>query len=298
MKQLTRLFFTLFKNKEQNQLFSFAFKESPVASLIVSSSGEILQINYKLSDLMGYSEKEILYENMSIFKSGKHDNAFYKKFWEYLLENKAHTLEVFNKDKNGNTLQIQERVQSIDDGTNNYFIVTFEDVTQLRLLEKRQQHLATHDPLTGLANRALLNDRYKHAALNAKRHNTKLAIIICDLNEFKQINDNYGHTFGDEVLKEVSKRLQNLVRDSDTVSRYGGDEFILVLEQIDSINIIEMQEEVNKKLCFDIEHMGESCRISSSIGYACFPSDGITFQQLVNKADMSMYDAKHAYYGF
>lgn len=298
MGLFVKLFSKLLSNTADDGVLSFGFKESPIASLIVTEKGEILQVNNSFLKMMGYKEEELLHENMSIFKSFKHDNAFYKNLWKNLDLHKEYSFEIFNRDKNGAIIHLKGRVQFVKSSKKEYFIVSFEDITQQRLHEQRQQHLATHDPLTGLANRALLTDRYEHAILNAKRHHTKLGIMICDLNEFKQINDSYGHNFGDAVLKEVSKRLESLIRASDTVARYGGDEFILILEQIGSVNVEEMKKEIHNHLTFDINYENESCRINTAIGHACFPSDGTTFEQLVSVADNNMYDAKREYYGY
>lgn len=298
MKSFLKLFSKLFSNSLSNELFIHAFKDSPVASLIVSINGEILEVNSSLLKLMGYTEKELIGANMSLFKSFKHNNTFYKNLWSNLKKATEYSFEVINRDKFGKLLEIKEQVKFVKCSTQKCFIITFEDITEQNIQEKRQQYLATHDPLTGLANRALLKDRYDHAILNAVRHHTQLAVMVCDLNGFKEINDDYGHNFGDEVLKEVSNRLDRLVRESDTVARYGGDEFILILEQVESISVEEMKNNILNRLTFDLKYNEDTCRVNTAIGYSRFPSDGTTFEQLISVADNNMYDAKREYHGF
>jgi len=276
-----------------------AFNSLPIATLVVTNSGKIVEVNHKFLTLLGYKSKDVIGENMSLFKSGEHDALFYKNLWEKLLQSETHSFEIYNRCKDGRVLLFKEQVQLVKRSSDeDFFIITLEDITQQKKQESRQLHLATHDPLTGLANRALLNDRYQHAILNAKRSHSKLGVMICDLNEFKQINDEYGHTFGDEVLKNVASRLEEFVRESDTVSRYGGDEFIIIFEQINNNTVVdEMYASLMRKLHFDMEYNGNTCDVSASLGYACFPEEGTTFEQLVNVADMKMYNAKKAYYG-
>ena len=277
---------------------SIAFSASPVAMLVVKANGQIVQINDKFASLTGYSSQDIVGENMSLLKSSKHDNRFYNELWRKFKEHDTHSFEIYNRCQDGRVLLFKEQIQRVEISSDEYFIITLEDITQQKKQETRQVHLATHDPLTGLANRALLNDRYKHALLTAKRNHSKLGIMICDLNEFKQVNDLYGHTFGDEVLKNFASRLSSLVRESDTVSRYGGDEFIVIFEQINNgVKVEEVYNMLLEKLRFNVEHDGSTCEVSASLGYACFPEEGTTFEQLVNVADMKMYNSKKSYYG-
>jgi len=277
---------------------SIAFSASPVAMLVVRTNGQIVQINDKFTSLTGYSSQDIVGENMSLLKSSKHDNRFYNELWKQFKEHGTHSFEIYNRCQDGRVLLFKEQIQKVAISSDEYFIITLEDITQQKKQETRQVHLATHDPLTGLANRALLNDRYKHALLAAKRNHSKLGVMICDLNEFKQVNDLYGHTFGDEVLKNFALRLSSLVRESDTVSRYGGDEFIVIFEQINNgVKVEEVYNMLLEKLRFKVEHDGSTCEVSASLGYACFPDEGTTFEQLVNVADMKMYNSKKSYYG-
>lgn len=294
LKKIKQLFITT----HNSELSSIAFIKLPLSGLITDMNGDILSVNEKFTELTSYSESEALGENMSLLKSGEHDNLFYKNLWSTLLKIDEYSFEISNRCKGGEILIMQESIQRTLIAGKEYFVITLEDITESKKQEKRQLHLATHDPLTGLANRALLADRYKHAILNAQRNHTKLSVMLCDLNEFKQINDNYGHNVGDEVLKEVAFRLKSIVRESDTVARYGGDEFLIILEQVEESHVQDINALINENLDFTMFIEGNECRVSLSSGYACFPSDGTIFEQLVSLADIKMYDAKARYYGF
>ncbi len=159
--------------------------------------------------------------------------------------------------------------------------------------EKRLHHLAHHDALTGLPNRLLFEDRLRHAISKARRSHRQIALFFLDLDYFKEVNDNLGHDAGDQLLKNIAKRLRNSVREADTVARMGGDEFLILLEEIDSIELIEATAErissaLNHQLCKE-----DFCQeISASIGIAIFPEDATTAKELMKAADEAMYRAK------
>jgi len=279
-----------------NSLSSLAFLQSPISTLLVDIKGTILQANQAIEKLTGYRETDLIGETMSIFKSGQYNNAFYKSFWQKLLDSQECDFEMYNRCKDNTVILMHEKIRSITSKGEKYFVITLEDITEQKKLTERYRHLATHDPLTGLANRTLLKDRFSHACLSATRNGKKVGLIICDLNEFKQCNDNYGHNFGDNVLQKVSSKLQQLVRVSDTVSRYGGDEFIIVLEHIENTNeVIGILRGL--KSSFPLPMEAEEYDIGISVGHASFPDEGTTFEQLVALADMKMYKEKEKYYG-
>jgi len=290
----------IFSDDSQSlDLSSLAFLNSPVASFISDEHGKFIKINQSFTKLTGYENKDIIGEALSILKSGKHNNQFYKNLWAKALEVDSYSLEIYNRCKCNKIILMLERVSKIKIKGKTYFFVTQEDITEKKKLENRQQHLATHDPLTNLANRTLLKDRFSQAVFHAKRKHKKIALFLCDLNEFKDINDNYGHIFGDKVLKAVGENLQGIVRDGDTVARYGGDEFVLIVEQLKTDDeIMDILKEVKEKSAINVKDSDFTCEINMSIGHATFPSDGLGFEQLINIADTRMYDSKKVYYGY
>lgn len=168
------------------------------------------------------------------------------------------------------------------------------DVTTLEQAESKLHFLAHHDPLTGLANRALFNDRLDSALRNARRHQSKLALLFIDLNDFKDINDRYGHVMGDKVLCVIASRLEKLVRETDTVARIGGDEFTVLLTDIPSEHAVDHKiEQIITALAepFTDELNGLELP-SASIGVAHYPKDGETAEVLMNSADGNMYQSK------
>jgi len=299
MRVINFLFGNTSNKENMKDLSSFAFMGSPMPSFISSLDGVILNINKAFTHLTGYDKNESINKPISILKSGQHNNLFYKELWEQLLKFDTHNYEIYNRCKNGTILLMQISVTKIKHSDTNYFIVTLADITQQRKLENRQQHLATHDPLTGLANRTLLKDRFSQAILHANRNNKKVALFLCDLNDFKNVNDNYGHNFGDKVLITVANKLTSLVRDSDTVARYGGDEFIIITDNLQNeAEALDILHELKTKTTILVEDAGNSSEISMAVGHAIFPSNGTQFDQLVSIADIKMYDSKKESYGY
>ena len=173
---------------------------------------------------------------------------------------------------------------------------------QLDAAEKQGEaarHASFHDPLTGLPNRVLFNDRLDHGLAQAKRHNWKLAVMFVDLDGFKGINDTYGHDIGDSVLQTISQRLKENTRDDDTVSRHGGDEFLYLLMEVrDERDIILIAENILKVIKAPCVVGTHELTISASIGISLFPKDGTTAESLVKNADKAMYHAKQTKSGY
>ena len=173
---------------------------------------------------------------------------------------------------------------------------------QLSAAEKSEEaarHASLHDPLTGLPNRVLFNDRLEHSLAQAKRHNWTLAVMFVDLDGFKSINDTYGHDVGDSVLQTISQRLKENTRDDDTVSRHGGDEFIYVLMEVrDERDILLIAETLLKVVQVPCVVGTLEITISASIGISLFPKDGTTVESLVKNADKAMYRAKQTKSGY
>jgi diguanylate cyclase (GGDEF)-like protein len=154
--------------------------------------------------------------------------------------------------------------------------------------------LALYDALTGLPNRKLLDERLRVAMAHARRHNMRLALLFIDLDKFKPVNDNFGHAYGDLLLKEVAKRLNNCMRESDTASRLGGDEFVALLSEIeDEEAAVFVANKILSALTTPYDIAGHTFDISASIGIAIFPWHGIDGKSLMKQADLAMYEAKN-----
>jgi diguanylate cyclase (GGDEF)-like protein len=166
-------------------------------------------------------------------------------------------------------------------------------LSESKVQEERSRHIALHDAVTGLPNLALFNDSLRQALAQAQRHAWRLAVMFIDLDEFKSINDTYGHDVGDRVLQMVAERLLVLVRGGDTVSRRGGDEFLfLMLEAKDETNVANLAAKIIDKIAEPCEVEGVKLTVRSSIGIALYPEDGHSAQELLKNADTAMYAAK------
>lgn len=165
--------------------------------------------------------------------------------------------------------------------------------------EESARYASFHDTLTGLPNRLLFNDRLEHGLAQAKRYNWTLAVMFLDLNKFKEINDTYGHSAGDILLQTISKRLLDITREDDTVSRHGGDEFLYLLMQVDNKKDISLiANKIIKSIQQPCNIEGRNVAVSPSIGISIYPKDGDSAEMLIKSADMAMYQAKHEKCGF
>ncbi|WP_461481240.1 diguanylate cyclase domain-containing protein [Porticoccus sp.] len=174
-------------------------------------------------------------------------------------------------------------------------IAVAHDITERKRMEERLQHMAGHDPLTGLPNRALLLDRIQTALTQARRDQTHLSLLFIDIDNFKHINDSYGHFVGDALLEHIARRLKNCVRESDTVGRLGGDEFLILLNRTSTLDdAVVIAEKIRAELEQPFALGGRQLHIAPSIGIAHNPDSGEDYQQLIQCADQAMYRAKKA----
>lgn len=203
--------------------------------------------------------------------------------------------EVHHKDFVGNNIYTVLRL-SIAPGyeeTWEKVFVSVIDITERKNNESYLEYLSTHDQLTGVANRSLLYDRLNHALAHAKRDQKMVAVFFLDLDGYKTINDLFGHLVGDQFLIQIANRLSANLREADTVARFGGDEFILVLENIVNIEAIKpITEKIFKSIAEPYRSNGNLCQVTTSIGISIYPMDGTTTEELINKADTAMYRAK------
>ncbi|MFN3565782.1 MAG: diguanylate cyclase domain-containing protein, partial [Burkholderiaceae bacterium] len=174
-------------------------------------------------------------------------------------------------------------------------VAMFSDVTERKASQARMAFLAHHDPLTQLPNRLLLRDRVDQAISRAARTGTRLALLFVDLDDFKRVNDSFGHQAGDALLREIASRLGQCVRDTDTVSRYGGDEFVVALPDLADLGVVERVARcISEQVSAPLHAAGAQVRVSCSIGVAIYPGDGEDCDALVRHADAAMYAAKRA----
>jgi diguanylate cyclase (GGDEF)-like protein/PAS domain S-box-containing protein len=279
----------------QLALAAKVFEQSGEGILITDAQGTIIMVNQAFTAITGYSEAEALGQTPGMLASGRHDQAFYRAMWEAISTQGRWQGEVWNRRKDGGLYpELLSIIRVLDaQGAVSHYIGISSDITQHKEAQAHIQRLAHFDPLTGLPNRALLGDRVGHELSTAQRNHKKLAIMFADLDHFKNVNDTLGHRVGDELLITVATRLKSVVREVDTVSRQGGDEFILILPDTDADGAAHVAEKL-------LETVGQSYQIESfelsvtlSIGIALYPADGEDFESLSKSADAAMYRAKH-----
>jgi diguanylate cyclase (GGDEF)-like protein/PAS domain S-box-containing protein len=245
---------------------------------------------------LGYSEEEMIGMNYRVFAAKEDIEVVYRDFSR--VYRTGETLRgLFYKfiQKNGNVGYGELSISAIKNETGN--VIAFRgiarDFTEHKRLEKELADIATHDFLTGLPNRMLLQDRLNVALAQATRSNTRLAVMMLDLDRFKVINDTFGHSMGDKVLMAAGERLVALVRKSDTVARVGGDEFLVLLPKIASIeNAIEVARKILEAFRISFVVNGHKIRITNSVGIAIYPEDGEDVDALLRNADSAMYRVK------
>lgn len=271
------------------------FENAQEAIAITDGANNFISINPAFTCITGYEADEVLGRNPRILTSGYHPPEFYRAMWESLLATGRWKGEIWNKRKNGEIFLVALSISVIRDASGSplYFIGIFLDITQRRNDEELILRQATTDALTGLPNRTLLMDRIGQAIVYADRNSKTFALMFIDLDRFKQVNDQYGHEVGDQLLVAVSHRLKERVRNSDTVSRFGGDEFIILTGEFDYLNGPEtIARKVQEALTGEISIAGKNLFLSCSIGIALYPFDGETPGKLIQSADMAMYRAK------
>ena len=280
---------------DQLTLWGMVFKHSGEAIMISNGNNEIISVNKAFSKITGYSDEDVLGKNPRVLASGKHDEGFYKAMWGQLKEKGIWKGEVWNKRKDGSIYPEWLTITTLSDSSGGIcnYIGIFSDATLFKEKEAHIEHLAHHDALTGLPNRLLLEDRLQQAIAHAHRRKSIVAVMFIDLDRFKTINDSLGHHAGDLLLKEIAERLLKITREDDTVSRQGGDEFIVILNEINSINdVVIVSEKLIDELSRECVIEDQSLRVTPSIGISLFPDDGKEGHELIKNADTAMYHAK------
>ncbi len=279
------------------KLAATVFDNSVDAITITDADNRILRVNDAFEEITGYRADEVVGENPHLLSSGMQGPDFYEQMWRAIVHDGFWQGEIWNRRKNGEIYPEWLTISTVKDssGAITHHIAIFSDITERKASEERIRHLAQHDLLTDLPNRVLLNDRLEQTIALARRNRTAFALMFLDLDKFKQINDTLGHHVGDLLLQEVANRLRSCLRESDTVSRQGGDEFIILLPQSESRDQAErVAEKVRSSIVAPYDLEGHRLEISVSIGVALYPEHGETIEVLMQAADGAMYAAKQA----
>lgn len=253
-------------------------------------------VNPAFERITGYPADEVIGKDPRFMAAPGMDEDERSRMRAALHEQRSVHVVLRNLRKNGEVFWNDLHITPVhdDNGQVTHFVGILVDVTASKQRADHLEHEVNHDSLTGLANRTLLWDRLEHAVHLAQRHQTLVAAVLIDLDNFKTINDTFGHDAGDAVLKVVARRLQATVRDSDTVARMSGDEFVMVLVDQPSLRFtLRMVERVRRALVMPVAFGGNEIPVGASLGVAAFPHDGHSSAELVRAADMAMYRAKN-----
>lgn len=282
--------------EEQLRLAAAVFQNTQDGVLIADTQPRIIAINEAYQEITGYTQAEALGQNPNILQSGRHDRPFYQSMWASIKQTGHWQGEIWNRRKNGEIYPQWTTISAVrnDQGTVINYVGVFTDISQLKQTEARLERLAHYDPLTELPNRLLFQSRMEHALDSAYRKNEQVALLLIDLDRFKDVNDSLGHPAGDELLQKVVERIRKRLRDEDTLARLGGDEFVILLEGlVNPQDAGRVAQEVIDALghFFRLES-GAEVFISASVGISLFPDHGGTANELTQHADAALYLAK------
>lgn len=262
-----------------------------VMMVVVDNEGQIVNVNNYFCKMTKYSLEEVLEQDIRILNSGYHTEKYYRNILEIIIEGESWTGEVCIRDKNGELYWVKANIIPVLDefGIPYQYLVVLIDITDHKNTEQ-WKYMAYHDELTDLPNRRMLNLCFNSSILLANQNKSKFAVLFMDIDHFKYINDQYGHLVGERFLKEVGRRLRSLFSSENCIFRLGGDEFIILLNEVESL-----EEEVHSILDLFFEHFdidSHKFKASTSIGISLYPDHSIYQDYLMKNADIAMLESK------
>jgi diguanylate cyclase (GGDEF)-like protein/PAS domain S-box-containing protein len=284
------------KNQQQRlQLASIALENVSEGIIVTDADRRIIEVNQAFTDITGYKLEDVEFKNPRILSSGLESSEFYTKFWRDLETNGQWSGEIRNRRKNGEAFTEWLSVKCIYDnnGVISNYVSILTDISQLKEAEEKLRHLAHHDPLTNLPNRLYFQDRMDQALSHAGRLDKRLGLLFLDLDNFKDVNDSLGHQVGDRLLKAVSERLLHSLRKHDVIARQGGDEFLVLIEDVEEpLELRHIADHIQANLKKPIRVLNHDFNVSISIGISIYPDNGLDRDELLRNADSAMYEAK------
>ncbi len=284
------------KRTKELQIFARIFENSREGMVITDHEENIINVNNAFTNITGYPKEEATGKTPRILSSGQQSKTFYEQMWEAIESKNIWQGEIINKRKDGNDVYENLTIMKIQDEENIRYVSVFTDISERVMHQKVLQYMASHDSLTGVLNRYETIDRINHAIALADRIGKNLALLYIDIDNFKLINDSLGHEVGDKLLIKITRRLASAIRESDTLSRVGGDEFVILLESLNGKGD-EARDVANISSMFatPVSVDGREFSLGASIGIVFYPDNDTepsTAQTLLRKADLAMYKAK------
>jgi len=278
----------------EQRLAAQVLEHTPDGVMVTGADGTIVAVNSAFTEATGYTQAEVKGQRPSLLKSGHHPPEFYAAMWRELEETGRWRGEIWNRRKDGAIHPEWLNITRVSCGeAGPCHIAVFSDVGRQEQVRERLHHLAYYDALTGLPNRQLFNDRLQQVIALAQREKRGAALLFLDLDRFKEINDTLGHGVGDGVLKAIANRVGRSLRETDTFSRLGGDEFTVIVPNVrDGRDAAQVAEKIIQRFGMPFHVGGHELFLSTSIGIALFPQHGETPEELVKHADTAMYLAK------
>lgn len=281
------------RTAKRQRLAAAVFEVAREAIVVTNAKGHIVAANPAAMSLSGYAETELLGRSVRRFQFIRPTKTYYRTLQQSVARDGGWQGEVWIRRRNGQALLLVT-VSAVRDAANllSHYVIVATDITRQKETERRIEHLAYYDALTDLPNRALLSQRAELALGLAARRDEEAAVMFLDLDRFKDINDSLGHAEGDELLVQVARRLQRLIRETDTVCRLGGDEFVLLLPNTGQPGAAYLARKLLASFRQPYTVGGHHLQITTSVGIALYPHDGTTFTELLKNADAALYQAK------
>lgn len=279
------------------KLFASVFIHAGEGIMITDADSVIIEVNDNFCKIAGYTREEVLGKNPRILRSERQSHEFFAEMWSTLQAKDCWKGEIWNRRKNGEVIAELLTISAVreESGRLQNYVAIFSDISLMKKHQDQLEYIAHYDVLTNLPNRVLLTDRLIQSMRQSRRNKNLLAVAFLDLDGFKLVNDTYGHNVGDSLLIALSERIEETLRESDTLARIGGDEFIFTIA---NLNDIEDSKPVLDRLLYTLNspiYVGDiSLIVSASIGVAIYPRDSTDADILIRKADQAMYSAKQA----
>ncbi|RPA54996.1 EAL domain-containing protein [Shewanella vesiculosa] len=282
---------------KQLALAAKVFTHARESIMITDAEGLIIEVNKTFSDITGYSREEAIGKTPRILKSERQSPEFYVDMWQAIVNEGYWYGEIWNHRKNNEVYAVMQTISAVRDanGITTHYVSLASDITPMKQHQEQLERIAHYDVLTNLPNRVLLADRLSQAMLQCRRHGQSLAVVFLDLDGFKTVNDAYGHDIGDELLIALSIRMKEALREGDSLSRIGGDEFVAVLADLAKVEDCEpVLERLLLAASEPVTVSGVVLNISASIGVTLYPRDNVDADLLMRHADQAMYMAKES----